>query len=317
MTCTFDTDINISLLVKCGSVLSTLIAILCLIMNSSIELSLRAILISYSISNMAGSGMFVYGMVTYVCEHDEHPLDYIFMMTIVLSLSHLLLLILHYYLTLTTSSKKAAVDFSGLIIVAWITSAAVGSMITVSAEHDTGHMILVVAFIVISSFSVKFYFTLVEKHRKREAVQKMFRCNFLQEDENCDDSQGCSVQWNLNLLAVMLFTYIVCSLPWLTNEILGAFHVPFSHVGNSVAVLVYAFNFYIPSTLCMVISWSNCTLFKGRQKDVISLEESYRLRRYYSTITRPSMGALIGLSKYELENLKVKSTPSTFLMKIL
>ena len=101
-------------------------------MNSSIELSLRAILISYSISNMAGSGMIVYGIVTYACLHDEHPLDYIFMMTIVLSLSHLLLLILHYYLTLTTSSKKAAVDFSGLIIVAWITSAAVAFCLTTS-----------------------------------------------------------------------------------------------------------------------------------------------------------------------------------------
>ena len=74
--------------------------------------------------------MFVFGITTYVCHHDEHPLDYIFMMSIVMSLSHLLLLILHYYITLTSTKTKAALDFSGLIIIAWITSALIGSMIT-------------------------------------------------------------------------------------------------------------------------------------------------------------------------------------------
>ena len=105
MTCHFDSDITLALIANCGGAASTFLALLCLLMSRSVEQSLRAILISYSTSNMIGSGMFVFGIVAYVCNHEEHPLDYIVMMTIVMSLSHLLLLILHYYITLTTSKK--------------------------------------------------------------------------------------------------------------------------------------------------------------------------------------------------------------------
>ena len=98
---------------------------------------------------MTGSGMLVFGIMIYVCHSDNHPLDYIVMMTIVMSLSHLLLLILHYYITLTSSKKKMAVDFSGLIVIAWITSAAVGSMIDVSTHHETGHMLVVIAILIV------------------------------------------------------------------------------------------------------------------------------------------------------------------------
>ena len=161
MDCYFDTDIMICLILYYGGIFSTLLAVICLLTNQFIEQSLRAILLSFSISNMAGSGMFVFGITTYVCHNDEHPLDYIVMMTIVLSLSHLLLLILHYYITLTSSKKKMAVDFSGLIIIAWITSAAIGSMISVSTQHGAGHMFVVISFMLVFSVAVKCYFVIL------------------------------------------------------------------------------------------------------------------------------------------------------------
>ena len=58
----------------------------------------------------------------------NHYLDNFLTISSVLSLSHLLLLIAHYYLILTTNQKKKANDFLGLILTAWITSAALGNM---------------------------------------------------------------------------------------------------------------------------------------------------------------------------------------------
>ena len=279
MTCAFDADIMFTLVVNCGGVASTFLAVLCLSMSHTVEQSLRAILLSYSISNLAGSGMLVFGIITYVCHHDEHPLDYIVVMAIVLSLSHLLLLIVHYYITLTTSKKKRAVDFSGLIITAWITSAAIGSMLNVSTRHEVGHMVVVVGFLIIIPLAIRAYLFILRKHQMREAIQQRYRDTFLDVNENDFVSQGWG-EWNLSLLATMLFTYVFCSVPWLVNEVAG-FYMTRKHLGNSVALLMYAFNFYVPSILCVIMGCADCSTCCKR-RDKLILEDSIRLKRFYS-----------------------------------
>lgn len=281
--------IMLSLLVNGGGLICSITAVLCLLINPTIEQSLRAILVSFTLSNVAGSGMLVFGVFKYASHRsDQHSLDYIVMMAVVMSLSHILLLILHYYIALTTSKKKMALDFSGLIITAWITSAAIGSMINVSTRHSVGHVMVLVGFIAMFLYAVRAYFFILNKHRKKDAVQKQYRESYLREDEDQDIQQG-SRQWNLKLLAIMLFTYIGCSLPWLTNEVIvdNEHNEMSGQLGSYVVMMVYAVNFYVPSILCIMIACRNCSMFKRRSKGHScqgnSIEDKYRLRRLYST----------------------------------
>ena len=52
-------------------------------------------------------------------------------------------------------------------------------------------MIVVVGFMVVSTLAGRAYFIILEKHRKREAVQQMYRKNFLQEGVCEETSTGC------------------------------------------------------------------------------------------------------------------------------
>ena len=74
--------------------------------------------------------MFVYETASTICQSrpSTHALDFIVVKTMVLSWSHLLLLLLHYYILLTGSGRQRARDFFGLILTAWITSSAIGSI---------------------------------------------------------------------------------------------------------------------------------------------------------------------------------------------
>ena len=54
-------------------------------------------------------------------------------------------------------------DFSGLIVTSWITSAAAGSMINVSTGHEVGHMLIVVTVLLIIPLSVKAFFVILGK----------------------------------------------------------------------------------------------------------------------------------------------------------
>ena len=106
MKCQLDGDFILGLFTNGTGLFFTVVSFVCTLTSKSMEQSLRGILLSFSLSNITGSTMFVVGIVTYVCHSDEHLLDYIVMLTMVLCLSHLLLLILHYHITLTSSKTK-------------------------------------------------------------------------------------------------------------------------------------------------------------------------------------------------------------------
>ena len=115
MACVLPIESTITLVLNSGGTLSSVLSMASLLTNIELEPSLRAILTSFSVSNLIGSGMFVGDILTYICEKDEHPLDYIVIMTMVLSLSHVMLLLLHYYIILTSSRREKAADFSGTL----------------------------------------------------------------------------------------------------------------------------------------------------------------------------------------------------------
>ena len=120
-------------------------------------------------------------------------------------------------------------------------------------------------------------------------LQVMYRETFLSLEENC--AALCKKEpglWNLTYLAVMLFSNVVFTAPWLTTEIMQ-FHGSISHMGHSVSLTIYALNFYVPSLICIIMRVEEYRAFRGktsrtdrRKKPSMSLEESYRLRRAYS-----------------------------------
>ena len=249
MECAFDTDFTIGLFINACCLLFTIMSFVCTFTNSSMEQSLRGILLSFSLSNITGSGMFVVGIITHVCHSDDHLLDHIVMLTMVLCLSHLMLLILHYYITLTSSKTKKAVDFSGLILTSWITSGAVGSMIYISKNHEIGHILTIIVFLSILVLTVWAYFQLLKEDNRQKRILDEYRKTFLRIE---DEATACkeTATWNLTYLAIMLFTYIVCSIPWLVTEFFEI-HIRTGHLAQSIALSTYSLNFLMPSFVCI------------------------------------------------------------------
>ena len=101
----------------------------------------------------------------------------------VLSLSHLLLLILHYYLLLTPYTRKKANDNLGLILTAWITSAALGNM-NVSSNHNVRRIIFIVTFSVAVIIIVKTYVLIFKIHTKKEKNMRMYQKQCLRIETN-------------------------------------------------------------------------------------------------------------------------------------
>ena len=284
--CIFDTDLVVVLLVNCGAIFCSLLAIASLATNTSKEQSLRTLLISFVVSNASGSCIFVFGVVRYVCHSDVHPLDFVVTICMVLSFTHILLLILHYYIVITSTKTKKASEFVGLIVTGWITSAAIGSMIFVSKEHSVGHVAVLVGFVVVSCIALKSYHYVLMKHRNRENIQIMYRQKYLSL-EGANLGRKEPGLWNLTYLAIMLVSHIVFSVPWLTTEIM-LFHGNTGHLGHSISLTIYAVNFYVPSLICIVMRGKEYRGFSGKQnktrhkKPSMALEDSYRLRSLYS-----------------------------------
>ena len=92
-------------------------------------------------------------------------------MSIVVSFTHILLLILHYYIVITSTRTKKASEFAGLIVTGWISSAAVGSSISVSRDHSVGHVLVLVGFVVVSALAMKSYHYVLQTHKTRESLQ--------------------------------------------------------------------------------------------------------------------------------------------------
>ena len=130
MSCNFETIEVIAVTVNCIGLLANLISLACILTNKELERSLRGILVSFSFANVLGACMFAYDLVAHACAVEvTDPYDFVLIITTVLSLSHLLLLNLHYYIIITSGNRvKKGRDFSGLVLTAWITSAALGSM---------------------------------------------------------------------------------------------------------------------------------------------------------------------------------------------
>ena len=192
-----------------------------------------------------------------------------------MSFAHLFLLLLHYHIILTCSRKKKGRDFVGLILTAWITSAALGCVNT-SLELHLRRFVVVMTFVVISVFLVCFYFNLRKKCSKQKRIRLWYINNFLATDEFSEiQRNSAKKQWNPKILAAMLASFIICSLPWMVFNVTG-FHEMEKRTEHSISLSVYLLTYYVPSGVCIYMKYSD---FKISEVN-IGLERNYRLRHY-------------------------------------
>ena len=95
----------VTLITTCGGVLFTVLSIVCVVINTEIDPSLRSILLSFSIANVMGTAMLAYDNIALICQHAEHRLNFVMTISVMLTLSHLMLLMLDEYLTLASHRK--------------------------------------------------------------------------------------------------------------------------------------------------------------------------------------------------------------------
>ncbi len=104
--CEFDSDNIIPLIINTGAILFTITAIVAIISHGSIDKSLRGILLSFLTANLLTGCAFFYDIVVFSCEYHSRTLTFIFKVSMVLSLAHVLMLILHYHVAITSSKTR-------------------------------------------------------------------------------------------------------------------------------------------------------------------------------------------------------------------
>ena len=271
MVCTFNTHRIINLMFNFGEILSTLFSIICIATIYSLDGSIRGIMLSFSVANLVGACMFLFDTISVGCYHDDDQFDFIVILTNVLSLSHLMLLVLDYYIIFTTNSKRKARDFSGLILTSWILSATLGSMNIATRQHEA-QMVIIILFILTVLFILRNYLVVVKKNKEYHKLQLTYKA-FLRIGFHQNKFRN---YWKLSYVAIILFSYIACSVPWLVNEIRAGLQKKPNHLAHSICVLIYSMNFFFPSAICMYMRYKQWTC--KRSLYMHSLKQNYSLR---------------------------------------
>ena len=148
-------------------------------------------------------------------------------------------------------NKEDARFLGFLILTAWITSGAVGSMIYISEIHAVGHILTIVLFISILVLSTWAYFQLLKEQNRQERILQKYRENFLyMEDSN--EAYNKAGKWNLTHLGIMFFAYILCSTPWFITDSVEI-RQRSDHLAQSIALSIYSLNFLITSLICIYL----------------------------------------------------------------
>lgn len=296
MECPFKPSAITTMFVISGGFILTAAAIVCLLFNR-VSGCLRGIMLSYLTSNIVACIIFLYQLAMNPC--NGHVTADVINMSIVSSLSHILLLILHYYIILTSNAKP---NFIALIPTAWITSATSGTisssnaMSSVNEEVTKSFVVVVVVCVVGLYIAVRVYFFILKTHRRKKTFLLAYKENFLHfECENEDTNEEVKGQWNLEILGIILFIYVLCSVPWLTLELI-ALHCPISDTFAVVITLVYSLHFYIPTSVNIYMRWRE---LQTRRRDDLevgggnkgeNLRENYSFRRLSRAYSYNSSG---------------------------
>lgn len=147
---------------------------------------------------------------------------------------------------------------TGLIIISWIISITIGMMNVVSRQE--AHAVFAVMFLLIVVLLSVSYVVTINKHIKKKRVQIIYQKNFMMHRKNHVVSSKKKKQvkryWLLKFPAIIIFSYIGCSIMWVFNEIREGFQsTSSSPLFHSFSLLIYSLNFYFPSSICMYLRY--------------------------------------------------------------
>lgn len=244
--------IIVVLMINFSGIMLSFISVICIVTNTYIDQSLRGILLSFSIANSIGTGMLTFDSIILLCV-GNHFLTFAVTITMTLSVSHMMLLILSEYISITSSWKQRAGDHTGLLLISWIISLTLGGMNVVTIDHasKTGFAIV---FVFALLFMLRFYFVVITKHKKKKYLLEKYKETFLR--TSACTRKTANRSWRIRILAIMIFSYITCSIPLVLNEFREGIgpHIsnPFYH---TVSLMIYSIQFIFPSSVCIYLRY--------------------------------------------------------------
>lgn len=246
--------------------LLAIVANICIMANTSIDQSLRGILLSFSIANFLGTGMTTYDSFYLICV-GHHFLDFAITISMTLSVTHMMLLILTEYISLTGSWKQRARDHTGLLLISWIISVTFGSMNLVTIGNEA-KMTFVILFILSLILMLKAFISVKIKHKKRKCLLIRYKRTFLR--PNLKKQKVLKRSWKTNLLGFIIISYVIFSVPWILNELNEGLGPHDSQtLFHHASLISYSVQYYFPSIVCIYLRYI-------QQK----VSSKWRLRRY-------------------------------------
>ena len=231
----------------------TILSTVSTITNKLIPISVRKILISFSLANFFGICMLAYDNIQMLCYHGDDRLSCVIPITVTLSIGHLVLLTLNENIKLISRSKRTEEDYTCLILLFWIISITVGS-IDVIALIPAARITFTVTFLIIIFLLFTKYFSITKQVNKEKRVKQTYKATYLKNDYYRKNL--VKTYWKLKFFAFILFSYVACSTPWVINELVQVFQTEEeNHLAHSICLIIYSMNFFVPSAICIYLKY--------------------------------------------------------------
>ena len=249
-----------------GGVLISFVSLACNI--TSADPSLRAILVSFAVANIVSTGIFTYDVLSVndMCNHLNDSSDFLVTVSMALSICHLTLLTLHFSIPQPAAAQRKATDNCALILTSWISSATLGSM-NITTKNGVLKIVVLSVFLLVLVLTVRYHILTERRRKKNERMRRWYKETFLQRNITLPTRrvQIFNGDWNRNVLRIILYGYVGCSLPWMINDLHETIEGNPHYLYRFIFLLLYFSNFYIFSLICICVAWSGCKVTEQKK----------------------------------------------------
>ena len=135
----------------------------------------------------------------------------------------------------------------------------------IDVVSQTGRTKFAILFLLASLFLLYKYVLVMKLQKKMVVLKAMYHNTFLKM-ENTQKKRVKEVSM-VNMSAIIILSYTVCSLLWAINELNMGFHWIRNHKSYSeVTLIIYSFNFYFPAVICIYLKSIQLKFRKGRKR---------------------------------------------------
>lgn len=245
------TKFVITLFVNICGIILAILSIIFASINNSIDPSLRGILLSFSLANFLGTFMLTYDTIMTICFRNTTSVGVVISISISLTMGHMIFLLLAEYLILTSVVRRSVKDFSGLLIVTWIISICIGTTMVITSNKE-GRIAFVAIIVIIILCMIFGYASIIKKSQRRVKALEAYEKAYLNLYHH--KSRVVKRYWKLRYYAIILISYVVCVTPWVIEEVYEGVKIGSDHVMvESIPLIIYAVNFYIPSGIIIYL----------------------------------------------------------------